>query len=158
MKLRLPKLKLLLQKHRIAQLGDILFAKNGTFSAYLVTFALLKVCQIISNVTYYVEVNLHTLVTLPHNAMWGMYSLDFYCPVNFVYFRFFSVGWTLLQLLKEHCFLNRYCFNFHTFLLWILTWKCRCIRIRNRVIQKCKKFHMSKSAKILGRFWLCGWN
>ena len=71
MKLRLPKLKLLLQKHRIAQLGDILFAKNGTFSAYLVTFALLKVCQIISNVslhTYYVEVNLHTLVTLPHNV------------------------------------------------------------------------------------------
>ena len=25
-----------------------------------------------------------------------------------------------------------------------------------RVLQKCKKFHMSKSAKILGRFWLCG--
>ena len=68
---------------------------------------------------------------LHFHTMWGMYSLDFYCPVNFVYFRFFSVGWTLLQLLKEHCFLNRYCFNFHTFLLWILTWKCRCIRIRN---------------------------
>ena len=98
MKLRLPKLKLLLQKHRMAQ-----FAKKGTFSAYFVTFALLKVCQIFSNVslhTYYVEVN---LLTLPHKLR---YSLDFYCQVNFVYLRFFSPGWTLLKLLKKHSCLN----------------------------------------------------
>lgn len=103
MKLRLPKLKLLLQKHRIAQLGISFLQKKGTFRAYFVTFALLKVCQIFSNVslhTYYVEVN---LLTLPHKLR---YSLDFYCQVNFVYLRFFSPGWTLLKLLKKHSCLN----------------------------------------------------
>ena len=96
MKLRLPKLKLLLQKHRMAQ-----FAKNGTFSAYFITFALLKVCQKISNVclhTYYVHL-------LHFHTNW--YSFGFLLPCQICLIQiFFTWLDTWLNLLKKHSCLD----------------------------------------------------